>query len=75
MSYVLWDYLCGYKNWEIHFKQDLRSLGYVCNDLSKENLAILGSYQVVDIEGADELPDWFKEVPLVLVDRDSVYKK
>jgi len=61
------------------FRESLKKLGYYVNDTLMhgkcgDNVAILDSYLDADTENPENLPDWFKEVPLVLIDRDMVYK-
>lgn len=60
------------------FRETLEQLGYFLNDrLFREqwgdNVRILDSYKDADTEDVESLPFWFKEVPLVLIDRDRVY--
>ena len=61
------------------FEQELRRLGYYVNDSlvygSKgDNCLLLDSYMDANHPNPEELPDIFKEVPLVLVDHDMIYK-
>ena len=61
------------------FSKELRSLGYYVNDRLMygpygNNVALLDSYKDADCFNPELLPDKFKEVPLVLIDRDMVYK-
>lgn len=62
------------------FYEEFVKLGYVWEDelfgiYNEPNLFYLDSYSDADCEEPEQLPDWFKENPLVLVDRDYVYKK
>ena len=59
---------------------ELDRLGYFCTDSlingkCGDNCMLLDSYKDADCENPEELPDWFKEVPLVIVDRDRIYEK
>lgn len=61
-----------------YFKSTLEDLGYFINDrlISDkwgDNVRVLNSYKDADTINCETLPDWFKEVPIVLVDRDRVY--
>ena len=40
----------------------------------KRNCRYLDDYHDADIRNPEELPDWFKKDPIVLVDRDLVFK-
>ena len=58
-----------------YFNDELKRLGYystdsLINGQCGDNTRLLDSYT----EAGIEVPDWFKEYPLVLVDRDRVYK-
>jgi hypothetical protein len=60
------------------FTRDLRDLGYYTTDtlMSEkcgDNCRILDSYMDADHPNPESLPDSFKKVPLVLIDRDRVY--
>jgi len=62
-----------------NFKKELKSLGYfVYDNLIKgqngDNCMLLDSYKDADYDNPELLPDSFKKKPLVLVDRDLVYK-
>ena len=62
------------------FESELDSLGYTYTDRLMEgpcgdNCRVLDSYKQADCLNPEKLPDWFKEVPLVLVDRDRIYPK
>jgi hypothetical protein len=63
----------------IKFTKELASLGYCCTDIyayrPNENLRILDTYLDADTKNPENLPDWFKRTPLVLVDRDLVYRE
>ena len=39
-----------------------------------DNCRLLDSYREADYYNPEMLPDWFKEYPLVSVDRDRVYQ-
>lgn len=61
------------------FREALKKAGYYVNDSLMhgkcgDNVALLDSYLDADTENPEKLPDWFKETPLVLVDRDMVYR-
>jgi hypothetical protein len=59
------------------YSNELRKLGYFCDDLEPcnhtYNVYRLKSYQDADCDDSENLPEWFKENPYVLVDRDCVY--
>lgn len=62
------------------FSEELARLGYKCTDslmngVRGDNCRLLDSYQDANCKNPENLPDWFKETPLVLVDRDRVYPK
>lgn len=62
-----------------NFRSELNRLGYYVNDrlmhgICGDNVSILDSYKDADCFNPELLPDSFKEVPLVLIDRDRVYK-
>ncbi len=42
--------------------------------VERKNLYYLNDYHDADIDALEELPDWFKENPVVLVDLDLMYK-
>ena len=44
------------------------------SQLYGDNCMILDSYKDADHPNPELLPEWFKEIPLVLVDRDRIYK-
>ena len=61
------------------FNEELSKLGYYCTDtyingVCGDNCMLLNSYKDADCDNPEELPDSFKKLPLVLVDRDRVYK-
>ena len=61
------------------FNQELKRLGYYVNDrlmwgARGDNCMLLDSYMDADHPNPEVLPDVFKKVPLVLVDRDMIYK-
>ncbi|MGE5456524.1 MAG: hypothetical protein ACM3O4_05430 [Ignavibacteriales bacterium] len=60
------------------FLQELRSLGYYTTDTlingqCGDNCRILDSYKDADCLDPETLPEHFKKMPLVLVDRDRIY--
>lgn len=59
------------------FKQELDKLGYfIGDDLVRgtdSNCFYLNDYRDADIKNLCDLPEWFKEAPLVLVDLDLMY--
>ena len=61
------------------YQEELDNLGYFYTDclLSEygENVRLLDSYLEADTKDVELLPEWFKEYPIVLIDRDMVYKK
>lgn len=57
------------------FRTALKDLGYFSTDTlingeCGDNTRLLDSY----LEAGIDVPDWFKEYPLVLIDRDRIYK-
>ena len=63
-----------------HFVHDLEALGYRYTDTLMggpcgDNCRLLDSYLDADCADPESLPEWFKEMPLVLVDRDRIYRK
>jgi hypothetical protein len=62
------------------FETHLEYLGYYMVDSlisrldGEMNCALLDNYKDADCNDSESLPDWFKETPLVLIDRDLVYK-
>lgn len=62
----------------VKFSQELSKLGYWSAEYRSregfgENFGILDSYKEADCANPEVLPDWFKECPLVLWDRDLIY--
>ncbi|MBE6149442.1 MAG: hypothetical protein E7170_01805 [Firmicutes bacterium] len=62
------------------FQKELSRLGYFVNDslidgVCGDNCMLLDSYKDADCENPELLPDWFKEYPIVLIDRDRIYEK
>lgn len=60
------------------FRQELERLGYYTEDTliggsRGDNCMLLDSYMDADHPAPESLPDIFKEVPLVIVDRDMIY--
>lgn len=63
----------------VQFEKELRRLGYYSldtfvNGTCGDNCMILDTYKDANCNNPDRLPEWFKETPLVLVDRDDIYK-
>ena len=66
-----------------YFYEELDKLGYIatdplCYQLKEENFGFLNDYHDADITGfnsTEELPERFKERPIVLYDIDLIYKK
>lgn len=61
------------------WREDLEENGYLLEDnlvngMGGTNCFYLDDYHDADIEDVDSLPEWFKKDPIVLVDRDLVYK-
>lgn len=61
------------------WKDELKRLGYYLTDTlvngkCGDNCRLLDSYREADYYNPEMLPDWFKEYPLVSVDRDRVYQ-
>lgn len=61
------------------FKDELKRLGYYSTDTfingsCGDNCMLLDSYLDADTRNPEQLPDWFKEYPIVLVDRDRIYE-
>ena len=62
------------------WRNELNKNGYILNDnLVKgecgANAYLLDSYLDADTKNPEGLPLWFKKNPLVLIDRDMVYRK
>lgn len=60
------------------FRLTMKSLGYfvndhLLNDKWGDNVRLLDSYLDANTDNPEEVPDWFREYPIVLVDRDRVY--
>ncbi len=63
-----------------YFDSELNKLGYRRTDtLTKgscgENTMLLDTYHDAACYNPENLPDWFKKYPLVLIDRDRIYPK
>lgn len=63
----------------MNYQEALRQMGYYTKDVltAKDggaNCYYLNSYLEADCDNPEELPDWFKKEPVVLVDRDLVFK-
>lgn len=63
------------ENWLNAFKEE----GYILEDnlvggIGGPNCFYLADYHDADTEDPESLPEWFKKDPIVLVDRDLVYK-
>ncbi len=61
-----------------YFLHELEALGYRYTDTLMsgpcgDNCRLLDSYLDADCADPERLPNWFKEMPLVLVDRDRIY--
>ncbi len=61
------------------FRKELTRMGYKLNDSMingqcGDNCLLLDDYHDADTRYPENLPEWFKETPLVLVDRDRVYR-
>lgn len=61
------------------FSEELKRLGYYSMDtLIKgtcgDNCMLLDSYKDANTNNPERLPSWFKQYPMVLIDRDDVYK-
>ena len=64
----------------LYFDRALEELGYKRTDTlihgrRGDNTMLLDTYRDADCRDPEKLPDWFKECPLVLVDRDRIYPK
>lgn len=67
------------RNLSMLFNKELKKAGYwlddqLINGQCGENGFFLDSYKDADTKNPEELPEWFKKGPIVLVDRDRVYK-
>ncbi len=63
-----------------YFDLELDRLGYRRTDtlthgVCGENTMLLDTYRDADCRNPERVPAWFKKCPLVLVDRDRIYKK
>lgn len=63
-----------------YFDEALENLGYkrtdtLINGLCGENAMLLDTYCDADCINPENLPKWFKECPIVIVDRDRIYSK
>ena len=61
------------------YHEALREAGYYTKDVLTDgntgaNCYYLSSYMDADCDNPEELPEWFKENPVVMVDRDLVFK-
>ncbi len=64
----------------VYFNKELNRLGYMYTDtlingMCGDNCMLLDSYKDADCFNPESLPEMFKRVPLVLIDRDRVYPK
>lgn len=62
-----------------NIRKELKRLGFFYNDTLMygccgDNCRMLDSYLDADCPNPRSLPDWFKEYPVVIVDRDTIYK-
>ncbi|MDE5888935.1 MAG: hypothetical protein K2H20_02835, partial [Bacilli bacterium] len=62
------------------FKETIEDMGYSFTDdvlgmYDSPNMFYLDDYREADCENPEELPEWFKKDPIVLVDRDYVFKR
>lgn len=63
-----------------YFDSELSRLGYrrtdtLTNGSYGENTMLLDTYRDADCLNPEKVPAWFKECPLVLIDRDRIYSK
>jgi len=63
-----------------NYMNELENQGYVttdprCMGYTDENFGFLKSYKDANCSNPEELPEWFKERPIVMYDIDLVYKK
>ena len=61
------------------FIDELKNLGYYTTDPntlrgSVDNFGVLDSYKDADCDDPEQLPDYFKSCPIVLYDRDLIFK-
>lgn len=62
-----------------NYQEALRNAGYYTKDVLTDreggsNCYYLDSYMDADCDDPEQLPDWFKKDPVVLVDRDLVFR-
>ena len=62
-----------------NYQEALRNAGYYTKDVLTDreggfNCYYLDSYLDADCEDPESLPEWFKKDPVVLVDRDLIFK-
>lgn len=63
-----------------YFDLELDRLGYkrtdtLTNGTCGENTMLLDTYRDADCQNPEKVPNWFRQCPLVLVDRDRIYAK
>ena len=63
----------------VEFRRELKKLGYyitdsLINGCCGDNCMLLDTYKDADYSNPELLPEEFKKTPLVLIDRDRVYK-
>lgn len=68
------------KKYFTYFDRALEEQGYyrtdtLVNGPCGENAMLLDTYLDADCYNPESLPNWFKECPIVLVDRDRIYSK
>lgn len=61
------------------FSNELHKLGYynmdtLINGTCGDNCMLLDTYKDADTRRPENLPTWFKQYPIVLVDRDDIYR-
>ena len=61
------------------FRSELAKLGFYVSDnliggSNGNNCMLLDSYKDADCENPEELPQYFKDFPIVLIDRDLVFR-
>lgn len=62
-----------------HFQEALKEMGYYTKDVLTDreggsNCYYLDSYLDADCDDPEALPEWFKKDPVVLVDRDLIFR-
>lgn len=62
-----------------NFSKELQRFGYysmdtLINGVCGDNCMLLDSYKDADVNPHTKLPNWFIQYPMVLVDRDDIYK-